>query len=35
MSRKLLNKQLLLNFTDSGETGIANDMLDNLLMNLR
>lgn len=34
MSRKLLNKQLLLNFTDSGEIGIINYVAGNLLIKL-
>jgi len=34
MSRKLLNKQLLLNFTDSGEIGITNYVAGNLLIKL-
>ena len=34
MSRKLLNKQLLLNFTDSAEIGIINYVAGNLLIKL-
>lgn len=34
MSRKLLNKQLLLNFTDSDEIGIINYVAGNLLIKL-
>ena len=32
--KKLLNKQLLLNFTDSGEIGIINYVAGNLLIKL-
>ena len=34
MPRKLLNKQLLLNLTDSGEIGIINYVAGNLLIKL-